>query len=89
MRCQKAGKDIRVWQSFLQTYPKSHLTRLVKDRIVNMQNKIKIEDGLSLQDSEEIALWNRCLKTRDLQCAREYRRRYPNGKFEKESWQIR
>lgn len=89
MRCQKASKDIRVWQSFLQTYPKSHLTRLVKDRIVNMQNKIKIEDGLSLQDSEEIALWNRCLKTRDLQCAREYRRRYPNGKFEKESWQIR
>jgi hypothetical protein len=44
---------------------------------------------MSPRDSEEIALWNRCLNTRDLQCAREYRRRFPNGKFEKESWQIR
>jgi hypothetical protein len=89
LRCLKAGKDARVWQGFLQTYPKSHLARLAKDRLNNLENRLSREDGLSSQDSEEIALWNRCLKTRDIQCAREYRRRYPNGKFEKDSWQIR
>ncbi len=89
LRCQKAGKDVRAWQGFLQTYPKSHLARLARDRLANVENRLAREEGLSSQDSEEIALWNRCLKTRDIQCAREYRRRYPNGKFEKESWQIR
>lgn len=87
-RCQKTSKDARVWQGFLQTYPKSHLARLAKERLTSTENRLSREDGLSKQDSEEIALWNRCLKTRDMQCAREYRRRYPNGKFEKESWQI-
>lgn len=89
MRCQKASKDVRVWHNFLQTFPKSHLSRLAKVRLTNIENRLTREDGMSSQDSEEIALWNRCLKTRDQQCAREYRRRYPNGKFEKESWQIR
>jgi hypothetical protein len=88
-RCLKTCKDTRGWQIFLQTYPKSHLTRLAKERLTNLENRLSRDDGLSKQDSEEIALWNRCLKTRDQQCAREYRRRYPNGKFEKESWQIR
>ncbi len=88
-RCQKSNKDPRVWQGFLQTFPKSHLARLAKERLANIESRLSREDGLSKQDSEEIALWNRCLKTRDMQCAREYRRRYPNGKFEKESWQIR
>lgn len=88
-RCLKTGKEGLAWQAFLQTYPKSHLARLAKERLANTENRLSREDGLSKQDSEEIALWNRCLKTRDLQCAREYRRRYPNGKFEKESWQIR
>jgi hypothetical protein len=88
-RCQKAARDGRSWQDFLQTYPKSHLARLAKERLINTENRLSREAGLSNQDSEEIALWNRCLKTRDMQCAREYRRRYPNGKFEKESWQIR
>jgi len=73
----------------LQTFPRSHLTRLAKDRLTHMGNRLSHEEGMSSRDSEEIALWNRCLKTRDLQCAREYRRRYPNGKFEKESWLIR
>lgn len=85
----KTSKDARAWQEFLQTYPNSHLARLARERLTNTQNRLAHEDGLSKRDSEEIALWNRCLKTRDLQCAREYRRRYPNGKFEKESWQIR
>jgi len=88
-RCLKPGKDAHAWQTFLQTYPKSHLARLAKERLANTENRLSRDDGLSKQDSEEIALWNRCLKTRDQQCAREYRRRYPNGKFEKESWQIR
>ncbi len=88
-RCLKTGKDVRAWQSFLQTFPKSHLARLAKERLTSTENRLSREDGLSKLDSEEIALWNRCLKTRDAQCAREYRRRYPNGKFEKESWQIR
>lgn len=88
-RCLKSGKDERTWQGFLQTYPKSHLARLAKDRLTSTQNRLSRQDGLSMQDSEEIALWNRCLKTRDTQCAREYRRRYPNGKFEKESWSVR
>ena len=88
-RCQKASKDSHAWQVFLQTYPKSNLARLAKERLTSTENRLSREDGLSKQDSEEIALWNRCLKTRDMQCAREYRRRYPNGKFEKESWQIR
>ncbi|OYY93011.1 MAG: hypothetical protein B7Y41_13905 [Hydrogenophilales bacterium 28-61-23] len=88
-RCLKNGKDARGWQGFLQTYPKSHLARLAKERLTSTENRLSREDGLSKQDSEEIALWNRCLKTRDMQCAREYRRRYPNGKFEKESWNIR
>ena len=88
-RCQKSSKEVQPLQQFLQTFPRSHLARLAKDRIERMQNRLAREEGLSTQDSEEIALWNRCLKTRDLHCAREYRRRYPNGKFEKESWQIR
>ena len=88
-RCQKAAKEARIWQEFLQTYPKSHLARLAKEHLTSTENRLSREEGLSKQDSEEIALWNRCLKTRDMQCAREYRRRYPNGKFEKESWQIR
>jgi hypothetical protein len=88
-RCLKNCKDVRAWQGFLQTFPRSHLTRLANDRLTNMGNRLSHEEGMSSRDSEEIALWNRCLKTRDLQCAREYRRRYPNGKFEKESWQIR
>ncbi len=89
LRCQKSAKDVRVWQGFLQTYPKSHLARLARERLSNVESRLAREEGLSSHDSEEIALWNRCLKTRDIQCAREYRRRYPNGKFEKESWQIR
>ena len=85
----KNSKEPRVWQTFLQTYPQSHLARLAREHLKNLQNRFSREEGLSMQDSEEIALWNRCLNTRDLQCAREYRRRYPNGKFEKESWLIR
>ena len=88
-RCVKNSKDTRGWQDFLQTYPKSHLARLAKERLLSTESRLSREDGLSRQDSEEIALWNRCIKTRDMQCAREYRRRYPNGKFEKESWSIR
>ena len=89
MRCQKAGKDVQVWQAFLQRFPKSHLAQLATVRLTNIENRLAQETGMSARDSEEIALWNRCLNTRDLQCAREYRRRFPNGKFEKESWQIR
>jgi hypothetical protein len=88
-RTLKTGKDARAWQTFLQTWPKSHLARLARERLANLEDRLSREDGLSKQDSEEIALWNRCLKTREQQCAREYRRRYPNGKFEKDSWQIR
>ena len=89
MRCQKAGKDVQVWRSFLQNYPRSHLARLASVQLTNIENRLEQETGMSARDSEEIALWNRCLNTRDLECAREYRRRFPNGKFEKESWQIR
>jgi len=88
-RCLKSCKDAADWQRFVQTYPKSHLARLARDHLNIMENRLTREEGLSMQDSEEIALWNRCIKTRDIHCAREYRRRYPNGKFEKESWQIR
>lgn len=88
-RAQKAGKDVRPLHDFLQNYPKSHLARLVQERLDSLDNRLKRQDGLSARDSEEIALWDRCRKTQDLQCAREYRRRYPNGKFEKESWLIR
>jgi len=88
-RSLKAGKDARTWQTFLQTFPNSHLARLASERLSNTQNRLAQDDSLSKRDSEEIALWNRCLNTRDIQCAREYRRRYPNGKFERESWQIR
>lgn len=89
LQCLNTPKDIRVWQTFLQAYPNSHLARLAQQQVSNMENRLNREDGLSSRDSEEIALWNRCIKTRDIQCAREYRRRYPNGKFEKDSWQIR
>jgi hypothetical protein len=89
IRCKKAGKDVQAWRSFLQNYPKSHLARLASVQLTNIENRLAQETGMSARDSEEIALWNRCLNTRDLQCAREYRRRFPNGKFEKESWQIR
>jgi hypothetical protein len=88
LKCQKTAKDIRVWQGFLQQYPDSHLARLARQRISHLESRLTREEGLSSRDSEEIALWNRCIKTRDVQCAREYRRRYPNGKFEKESWLI-
>lgn len=88
-QCQKMPKDMRVWQAFLQSYPNSHLARLAQQHLSNMENRLTREEGLSSRDSEEIALWNRCIKTRDIQCTREYRRRYPNGKFEKDSWQIR
>lgn len=88
-RVKKAGKDVRPLHDFLQTYPKSHLARLVQEQLDGLENRLKRQEGLSSRDSEEIALWDRCRKTQDLQCAREYRRRYPNGKFEKESWLIR
>jgi DNA polymerase III gamma/tau subunit len=60
-RCQKAAREGRSWQEFLQTYPKSHLARLAKERLINTENRLSREAGLSNQDSEEIALWNRCL----------------------------
>ncbi len=83
-RCSKV-EDIGRLQVFLATYPQSPLSWKARAMIASMQTR-QTADGLMGQaDREEVSFWKRATETRDLRDVREYRRRWPRGKFDRES----
>ena len=83
-RCQQS-KSVQQLQTFLGDYPKSPLVLRARQLLDAAQSRLVAEATLSQADKEEIAFWNMAKKTRDMRDVREYRRRWPHGKFDKES----
>ena len=78
-------KDIMELQRFIASYPMGSLTPKARELIGSIQVRQTAEATMSQADREEIAFWNQVTRTRDLRDVREYRRRWPHGKFDKES----
>jgi len=79
------SQNVRQLQDFIAAYPLSHLAPHARAGIEAIQDRGSSKNDLSQKDKEEIAFWNLAGKSRDVRDVREYRRRWPNGKFEKES----
>jgi hypothetical protein len=84
VRCQQS-KNIQQLQTFLGDFPNSPLVLRARQLLDAAQSRLVAEASLSQADKEEIAFWNMVKKTRDVRDVREYRRRWPQGKFDKES----
>ncbi len=83
-RCRDA-KDIQQLESFIAAYPLSSLGPKARELIVSIHARQTTEASISQADREEIAFWNLVTRSRDLRDVREYRRRWPHGKFDRES----
>ena len=78
-------KDVMELQRFVADYPMGSLAPKARELIGSIQVRQTAEAAMSQADREEIAFWNQVTRTRDLRDVREYRRRWPHGKFDKES----
>lgn len=82
------SKDEKPLQLFIASYKQSYLIPKAQAKIKAIQAYRGGDKEISKADMEEIAFWNRCLQTRDLRDIREYLRRWPNGKYRKEAYDL-
>lgn len=83
-----ASRELEKIRAFVNRFPNSPLAAKVMARLEALQARQDDAPSLNAQDREELAFWKKVQSSRDLRDLREYRRRWPNGKFERESWDL-